>query len=99
MVFAPLSLENPAFLTTSCRNDRGTQWATATMTPDGSISTAKSSWSSMARPSPVTLDADDAAGEADQDRGEGRDVREVRRAPVGGGVGAPPAVRGDSEAR
>jgi tetratricopeptide (TPR) repeat protein len=48
------SLEIPAFPILSCRNDRGTQWVTATMTPCVLISTGKSSWSSTARPSPVT---------------------------------------------
>ncbi|MBM3982141.1 MAG: hypothetical protein FJ304_18135, partial [Planctomycetes bacterium] len=40
----------PAFLPLSCRNDRGTQWVTAEMTPCVWISTARSSWSSTARP-------------------------------------------------
>src|SRR6516165_1524859 len=40
------------------------------------------------------LEPDGPAREADQDRGEGRDAREVRRVPVGGGGGAPAAVRG-----
>jgi hypothetical protein len=51
------SPENPAFPTLSCRNDRGTQWVTATMTPCALTSTARSSWSSTARPSPVTPDS------------------------------------------
>src|SRR5262245_2457226 len=37
------TLENPAFPMTSCRNDRGTRWVTATTTPCESISTARSS--------------------------------------------------------
>src|SRR5262249_41878045 len=32
------SPETPAFPTTSCRNDRGTQWVTAKTTPSASIS-------------------------------------------------------------
>src|SRR5262245_11450308 len=40
------TLVNPTFLTLSCRNDRGTQWVTATMTPWALTSTANSSWSS-----------------------------------------------------
>src|SRR5262249_25335547 len=50
------TLENPAPLTPPCRNDRGTQWVTATMTPSASISTARSSWSSTAPPSLQTPD-------------------------------------------
>jgi hypothetical protein len=47
-------LEIPAFPTIPCHPDRGTLWVTATITPCASISTARSSWSSTARPSPVT---------------------------------------------
>src|SRR5262245_18906994 len=49
--------ENPPVLTIFCRNDRGTQWVTATMTPYVLTSTARSSWSSTVPPSPVTPDS------------------------------------------
>ena len=50
----------------------------------------------LALPRPVqTLDADDAAGEADQDRGQGGPPRQGRDVPAGGGGGAPGVVRGD----
>src|SRR5207253_9585883 len=41
------------------------------------------------------LDADDAAGEAHQDRGQGGQPLQVRHLSAGGGGGAPPAVCGD----
>src|SRR5262249_44245778 len=44
------------------------------------------------------LDADDAAGEADQDRGQGRGALQVRHLPVGGSRRPAEAVRPDSEA-
>ena len=50
----------------------------------------------LALPRPVrTLDADDAAGEADQDRGEGGPPRQGRDVPAGRGGGAAGVVRGD----
>src|SRR5512142_203904 len=49
-------------------------------------------------PARADLDADDAAGEADQDRGESRESCEGRHVPAGGGGGAPGAVRGDPRA-
>ena len=46
-------------------------------------------------PAGADLDADDAAGEADQDRGQSRPPRQGRDVPAGGGGGAPGVVRGD----
>jgi hypothetical protein len=46
-------------------------------------------------PSGADLDADDASGEADQDRGESREPCEGRHVPAGRGGGAALGVRGD----
>ena len=48
-----------------------------------------------AAPAGPDVDADHAAGEADQDRGESRPPRQGRHVPDGGGGGAPGVVRGD----
>ena len=48
-----------------------------------------------AAPAGADLDADDAEGEAGQDRGQGRPARQGRHVPAGGGGGAPGVVRGD----
>jgi len=51
------TLEYQVFRTNSCHDDRGTQWVSAELIPSASISTARSSWSSTARLSPVTPDS------------------------------------------
>jgi hypothetical protein len=48
-----------------------------------------------AAPSGADLDADDAAVEADQDRGQGRPPRQGHHVPAGGGGGVPGVVRSD----
>src|SRR5262245_58675525 len=74
-----ISLENPAFLTPSCRNDRRTLGGTVPRTPDGSSSTAPG------------LEADDAAAAAEPAGGPAGRPRSGRPLPTGG-RGRPAAV-------